>query len=267
MSEFQESNEVVIESAGAALHDERRRQSLSIGDVSRHLKLSVRQVEALEKDEFEVFGGSVFVHGFLRNYAKLLGLDPATLIQAADRALVPPVETENEVVSEAVPNGGSQKSLIPLFLVAAILIAGVFGWMLTRESGSLFERAPSIEDAGSTSENVDSLGDEAAFTEPGADVPVAEEEADSRTARRVADVPAGVMRLVFDEESWVEVSDRYGEVIFTDLGPKGESRRISGQPPLTVVIGNAAGVKLTYNDKAIDLGPHTRVDVARLTLE
>jgi cytoskeleton protein RodZ len=267
VSEFPESHNVIIESAGTALHDERRRQSLSIGDVSRHLKLSVRQVEALEKDEFEVFGGAVFVHGFLRNYAKLLGLDPGTLIRAADRTLDPPVETNHEVVSAAAPNDGPQKSVIPLFLVAAILIAGVFGWMLTRESGSPVGRAPSTEDSGSTSESADTLRDAVALTEPGADEPVAGGTLSQRSARQVPDVPSAVIRLVFDAESWVEISDRYGEIIFTNLVAQGETRRISGRPPLSLVIGNASGVKLTFNDKAIDLDPHTRVGVARLTLE
>ncbi len=35
---------------------------------------------------------------------------------------------------------------------------------------------------------------------------------------------------------------------------------------LSVVIGNAADVRLTYNDREVDLEPHTRVSVARLTL-
>ncbi len=62
--------------AGAALLMERRRQGLSLGDISRQLKLSVRQVEALERDDYSGFTGPVFVHGFIRNYAKLLNLDP-----------------------------------------------------------------------------------------------------------------------------------------------------------------------------------------------
>jgi cytoskeleton protein RodZ len=32
------------------------------------------------------------------------------------------------------------------------------------------------------------------------------------------------------------------------------------------VIGNASHVKVTFNDRPIDLQPHTRVEVARLTL-
>ena len=76
--------------AGAALLAERRRQGLSLGDISRQLKLSVRQVEALERDDYSGFSGPVFVHGFIRNYAKLLNLDPDRLIRAADQILNPP---------------------------------------------------------------------------------------------------------------------------------------------------------------------------------
>ena len=76
--------------AGAALLKERRRQGLSLGDISRQLKLSVRQVEALERDDYSAYKGPVFIHGFIRNYAKLLGLDPEPLIRAADALLQPP---------------------------------------------------------------------------------------------------------------------------------------------------------------------------------
>ncbi|MGH8681156.1 MAG: DUF4115 domain-containing protein [Burkholderiales bacterium] len=37
--------------------------------------------------------------------------------------------------------------------------------------------------------------------------------------------------------------------------------------PFSLVIGNAAGVKLRYNDAEVDLTPYTRIDVARLTLK
>ena len=42
---------------------------------------------------------------------------------------------------------------------------------------------------------------------------------------------------------------------------------MSGEPPLTLVVGNARGVRLTHNSRPVDLAPHTNVSVARLTLE
>ncbi|HYN27305.1 MAG TPA: helix-turn-helix transcriptional regulator, partial [Burkholderiales bacterium] len=89
--------------AGAALLAERRRQGLSLGDVSRQLKLSVRQVEALERDDYSGFSGAVFVHGFIRNYAKLLNLGPDPLIRAADQILNPPALASEPLAAAAGP--------------------------------------------------------------------------------------------------------------------------------------------------------------------
>ena len=47
----------------------------------------------------------------------------------------------------------------------------------------------------------------------------------------------------------------------------GTERVIRGAPPLSVVVGNASSVKLLYHEKPVDLQPHTKVDVARITLE
>src|SRR5215470_11477614 len=77
------------ESAGARLTAERRHLGLSLGDIARQLKLSVRQVEALERDDYAAFSGPLFVRGFLRNYAKLLHLEPEALLAAANLATTP----------------------------------------------------------------------------------------------------------------------------------------------------------------------------------
>lgn len=73
-------------SAGAQLRQERLRQGLSLADVARHLKLAPRQVEALEQDAYKSLPGSVFVRGFTRNYARLLGLDAEMLVRLAEQS-------------------------------------------------------------------------------------------------------------------------------------------------------------------------------------
>lgn len=75
------------------------------------------------------------------------------------------------------------------------------------------------------------------------------------------------LRLMFARESWVEIRDRDGRRIFSQMNSAGSAQSISGLPPLTLVVGNAAGVQLLNNDKPVDLAPHIKVDVARLTLE
>ena len=72
---------------------------------------------------------------------------------------------------------------------------------------------------------------------------------------------------MFTRESWVEVRDGQGRIIFSRLNPAGTAEAVSGLPPLRLVVGNASGVRLLYNDRPVDLAPHTQVDIARLTLE
>jgi cytoskeleton protein RodZ len=244
------------EGAGAILHTERRRQNMSLGDVSRQLKLSVRQVEALERDDFEPFGGPVFVHGFVRNYAKLLGLDPEPLLRAADEKLAPltaptPPEPQAEVIRRP---RSSRKGL--LGVIAGLAVVGIVLGLL----GLNERRAPPTEVVDDEVSAAAPVVSQRAPVEQQA--PVAEQAPAPSEPIRV-----GVVRMIFEQESWVEIKDRSGNTIFGQLNPAGSRRRASGEPPLSIVIGNAAGVRLTYNDDEVDLAPHTRVDVARLTLD
>jgi cytoskeleton protein RodZ len=75
------------------------------------------------------------------------------------------------------------------------------------------------------------------------------------------------VQMVFERQSWVEVRDRDDRIVFSQLNPAGAVHHVQGQAPLNVVIGNASGVRVTYNGKLVDLAPHTRVEVARLTLD
>jgi len=75
------------------------------------------------------------------------------------------------------------------------------------------------------------------------------------------------LRFVFDAESWVEIRDGSDRTIFSQLNRAGTDRRVTGVPPLTIVVGNSQGVRMTYAGKPVDLARHTKIDVARLTLE
>jgi cytoskeleton protein RodZ len=75
------------------------------------------------------------------------------------------------------------------------------------------------------------------------------------------------IELVFDRECWVEIRDADGRVLFSQLNRPGTRREVAGDGPFSLVIGNAAGVRVRYNDADVDLKPFTRTDVARLTLE
>lgn len=77
--------------------------------------------------------------------------------------------------------------------------------------------------------------------------------------------PAAELVFTFTEDSWLEVSDRT-EVVYYDMGWADESVSVSGQPPFTIKIGNAAGVQVRYQGEVVALPPHTRGGVANLVV-
>ena len=78
-----------------------------------------------------------------------------------------------------------------------------------------------------------------------------------------------VLRLTFDEDSWVEIKGKDDIILSSQVNLRGSELRLSGQAPFSLVIGHAASVHLYHKGKQVDLTPHTSSssEVARLTLE
>lgn len=72
----------VVQTAGAQLSTARVQLGLSLQQVADQLKLSQRQILALENNQFDDLPKMVIVRGFVRSYAKLLKLDPAPIIDS-----------------------------------------------------------------------------------------------------------------------------------------------------------------------------------------
>jgi cytoskeleton protein RodZ len=79
--------------------------------------------------------------------------------------------------------------------------------------------------------------------------------------------PADVLKLSFTQAAWIEVRDARGEVIAFGVKPAGSQQELKGQPPFSLVLGNAKYVAVEYQGKPVDLGPHTSKGVARLSIE
>jgi len=74
------------------------------------------------------------------------------------------------------------------------------------------------------------------------------------------------IRMTFDADSWVEITDKNGKVLLSQLNHAGTEQAINGSPPFSLTIGYAKGVRLNYKGKPVDLAPYDIADVAHLTL-
>ena len=68
------ADKAVSRSLGQALAAERERQGLSRSDAAQRLHMSAWQIEALETGDYQRLPKGTFLRGFVRNYAKVLGL-------------------------------------------------------------------------------------------------------------------------------------------------------------------------------------------------
>ncbi len=114
------------------------------------------------------------------------------------------------------------------------------------ESGTLVENAgDSVPD-----DTTDGEGNETSGAEPG-----------------VAPILSGALELNFTEESWIKVVDGRGEVLVMTQKRAGSHLSLSGQPPISLILGNAPGVTVKYRGENVpvtDVNPQTRA--ARLVV-
>lgn len=275
-------------SVGAALRAARESRQLGLADVAQRLKLGVRQIEALENGDWAVLPGSTFVRGFVRNYARMLGIESETLLARLDTTLAKPVvsldipeSASGSMPAPAAATGRRDRSFVVLGIVLALL-AGVAYLMLPNDLSALRDKAQGLLDAAARREDKAP----APATAPAKDAapePVfppgqtpqqvmnpqlqAPPQLEPAKADAGAPAAAGALRLAFSGESWVEVRDRDGKVLFSEKRAAGGDQSLDGAPPLALVIGKASAVTLTWRGKAVDLAPHTKGEVARLTLE
>lgn len=284
--------------AGDLLREAREGAGLSLEAVSQQLKLAPRQVRALEDGEFALLPGRTFVRGFARNYARLVGLDPQAVLDAlpgsaGSNALeAPPLQataiTMGHLPSQPKGRPGWLRWTMTLVIIGLVAAAAIYAYLQGdfRRSGTPSQSAApvsttSIPDAGTTGSTA-SGGTPLPNPMSGPAAPDAGGNAsapnDGRTsgsaieAGKISSAPAepaaiAPVTLTLRGSSWVEITDGTGRVVISQTLPAGQTQAVVGSPPFDVVIGNAREVVLNFRGQAVDLGPHTRQNVARLTLQ
>ena len=288
---------------GQSLRTAREARGLALPDVAQTLKLGVRQIEALENGDWQGLPGQTFIRGFVRNYARLLQVDAAPLMAQLDLILEKPANSlaapEGRLGSMPQTGGAISRRdrAVVLIGVGLVAFASLVYFLLPNDLSALRESTQNLLDSFARKEEPAVVAPAAPEPEPvfppgstpqqimnpQIEPPVPAVPPIEAPASGQAQPPAGVssvvveqktpvagsaqLRFVFDKDSWVEVRDRDDKVVFSQRTAGGAERSVSGQGPLSLVIGYAPGVKLYWRGELIDLVPHTRGDVARLVLE
>ncbi len=279
---------------GLQLRTARESRGISVDEVSSALKLSPRQVEALEANDWSRLPKTI-IRGFVRNYARFLDLDAASLMAALDGMTLPQgPELKVQVgspVSMPKEGGADRRDYVRVFSGLIVLLLAILAyylvpaetWRTTLDSIKEMVQTKkkvaepvteAVKDGGPVSAVEDPAAGAVAVSDPPAP-PESPGRADlpAPTNAQPLLVPASpassanTLVFTFSQPSWVEVRDRSGQIVFSQLSQAGSRREVNGQPPFSLVVGNSSHVALQYKGNPVDLSKRSKDDVARLTLE
>ncbi|MFB0527008.1 MAG: helix-turn-helix domain-containing protein [bacterium] len=224
----------MAENIGKQLQEARRRKEISLQHVSEETKINKRYLEALEKEEYDVFPAKVYVVSFIRSYARYLGLDAEALLHIYKREhsgrkdkmnLNPefPIVVSQGGEEKSVSRGGiaafrfTRNGLIPFILAIGVIVAaGLLAIFWLRLA--LRQLSPQMQAGTIVSTNV----------------------------------PQNISMVVeIHDETWLRVVGD-GVVSFEGILFPGENRTWVAKDGMNVRIGNVEGVKLYVNGKEVD---------------
>ncbi len=214
-------------SFGAWLRRQREVREITLREISDESKISFRYLEALEQDRFEILPAPVFARGFLREYARFVGLDPDEVVNYYISAV--PDEEPEEEDGRLIISQERRSSVWPVIGVLAVLLLVLlaFYWFSLRTPKNV--AVPEI-----VPPTIESVGDLVEMVEPEAVDPIR-------------------MTLDFRQNSWVDVVVD-GERQVSELRVQGESLRSSAQGEVRITLGNVAGVTLEVNEQPVAIG-------------
>ena len=182
----------LAESPGRRLRVQRQSRGIEIERIATQLHLRNDVVEALEQDRYDALPAPVYVAGYLRNYARLIGLDPTSIVNAyyaatpqADHRMTQVVQTQG-ARRDRQP-GNLRGRLIGLAIAGAAIVTLTLWWQNRADQGvgfssdwlqSLFGQAQSQMAAAEEEQGRDEASPATEFDapEPGAAEPVLAEQ-------------------------------------------------------------------------------------------
>ncbi|MES0874375.1 helix-turn-helix domain-containing protein [Sinimarinibacterium thermocellulolyticum] len=268
-------------SPGAMIREARERAGLSLDDMAAHTKLARATLEALERDDHQALLEPVYVRGYYRKCAKVLEIDEARLIAAYNARVVPraPEAPAKLRLASGTELGSSSRLPVSMAVLAAVVavVACAFIWFAREDRqaypvvAEVIEEVPlgavvrptpesTVEVQAEPAADATAVGVDGPQTAP----PPTAEPAAQPTAAAAA---TGSLRLRFVAESWVRIDDAGGRVLLSGLRRAGTVETIQGQAPLAVFLGNAPGVEIEFEGRAVDVRAYVRDNnTARFTL-
>ncbi|MFA5383255.1 MAG: RodZ domain-containing protein [Eubacteriales bacterium] len=224
---------------GKTLRKAREARGLSMEDVARLTRINLKYIKAIENDSFDALPGGVYTRGFLRSYARLLGLDPGELLSGFEEQNPVEINDLSEKHTPAAFNFPPKESLSAkklkktacyIAFAVIIILAGYLVWAgythIVKSNGSgredikpsnLIERLKGNQQEKTTEANQEGLN---------------------------------IVLDVTGDECWMRVAPD-GVTKFTGTVAAGNSIGFQASERMYIKLGNAGAVEVTVNGRVI----------------
>jgi cytoskeleton protein RodZ len=245
--------------SGQLLSEARKKRRLRYKRLSTELNIPEKYLQALEEENYGVMpGGDPYIKGYLRAYAKKLGIDPDFIIERYSENL------KNKQITPSVQSAKDEymfiKSKKYILAVGIFFLFSLFIYLSPSCSeGVLVET--SVEDYGKKKPVETSIIESGIKVE---EINTSEVEGDIIPSidlmnKKIevqtiseAFVTEDLLEFYFLKECWVSVENEFEKLVYKLAGEE-TSLQIRSKGPFKVIVGNAKNANLIFNGIVIDL--------------
>jgi cytoskeleton protein RodZ len=242
--------------AGGWLREARQKRGLHIVALAAMLKVNPDKLQALEADRWQDLPDMTFARALAKTVCRALKVDAGPLM-----TLLPEIAEFELDVSRGLNRPFRQSGHDAGFSLASLLRPVVWGPAILLILAGLVYVAPAHWlQIGPTADNVGAADPATAAAKAAEPLSAASQTTQLQQEGEVA------VQVKASGASWIEIVDARGQTLLSSLLQPGEVQRVSGQPPLKLLVGNVAATEITLRGNIVDLSTQARDNVARLEL-
>jgi cytoskeleton protein RodZ len=269
---------------GSILKSARQSRNETLERISRTLRISEAYLNALECDDRSRMPELVYTIGFLKTYALYLGIDQETMVAKFKQQFTQSIKAETLTFPMPAPER-SIPTLTLVMIATGLAILIVISWLYLKPNSEVIDEfqhlspvvtaeheeevmpvaqdsrlsAESVEVAQAPQETTPAVTPQESkpFSQAYPIFPIQDNRPYSETQAAKIGVDAEGIHLgpgksfiiLARDESWVEVKNEKGQVMFTKVLKSGESHELEALPNQTLSTGNAGGLSFYVNGK------------------
>ena len=299
--DFQDDSQAV--GPGQLLRNAREQLGWTREQVASRIHLRLTLIAAIEADTYDKHTSHTFIRGYLRAYAKLVGIPEETILAAYDKlGLTPPDNIDMQSFSRRSRQQANDSRLkVVTWLVILVLIALSIAWwwqstarrsagdealaaseMGTEQTMSVASVTPTVDVAdpvlpvASDAVATDVVVSDAAATVPAVVAATSAALSTEASAAEATQAPAETaatepgkapqLKMSFTADCWLDVKDANGKTLFSGLKKANDELVLEGPEPLRFIVGAPMAVNLEYQGKSFDMSRYNNGRTARFSL-